>query len=662
MRRFGALLLAMGLAHHVIADREQGSDQSSAHADSDTLLLVMLQGDPLDDIRRAVTNAGARITHDLPIIGAIGAEMTRVQLRSLSDNPHITRVIDDLAYQPEPDLEIDDACPLAGGLQLIWTDATARWQLFNKGDDPLVVHGVEVASAAEVGSLRSVRFADRAVDISAMTSNGGTLMLGDETGHMAPHSNATLVLGYEHAPESAPAVQNAFSLRVTAGDNCEAELIPSYRAPFSDSYYPTVSGAALLQHHGVTGAGITVAVLDSGLWEDPAELALDTQGEQRVLARYDAQAAEEVDMARDESGHGTHMTSVIASSRAVTRDGALRPSYRGVAPDASLVVVKAFDSKGEAGFLDIVRGIQWVIENRERLNIRVLNLSFASRPRWPYWEDPVNQALMQAWKAGIVVIAAAGNEGPDPMTIGSPGNLPYLITVGAITDSWTEEDRRDDYLPDFSSRGPTPMGHIKPDIVTYGGHISGVMRPGATLGDEFPEYFMADGSFVMTGTSQAAAVVSGLAALLLEAEPDVSNDDIKCMLMSSAEPAITVDGRLAYSPFLQGSGLVNVSRAITVGDRGCGNEGLKLDEDLSGADHFQGPAVMAEDSAEPVLPGQNQYISETAPEKGMSDSRRWGPSAHLKRLSDPSVPSPIDWLGIYQSNRLRMESLAKETE
>ena len=456
------------------------------------------------------------------------------------------------------------------------------------------------------------------------------------------------------------AAQSAISLNLEAGEECATELIPSYGAPESDTYFPTVSGAALLHHHGITGRGITIAVLDSGLWEEPDAIALDTRGAPRIIARYDAMVGEEVDATVDESGHGTHMTSVIADSGRVTRQNALSPSWRGIAPDVSLVAVKAFDSSGEAGFLDIVRGIQWVIKNRQRLGIRVLNLSFASRPRWPYWDDPVNQALMRAWDAGITVVAAAGNEGPDPMTVGSPGNLPYIITVGAITDSWTEEDRDDDYLPDFSSRGPTPTGHIKPDIVAYGGHIAGIMRPGATLGEQFPEYFMNDGSFVMTGTSQAAAVVSGLAALLLQAEPAVSNNDIKCMLMSSAEPAISTDGRLAYSPFLQGSGLVNVSRAITIGERGCGNEGLVLADDLQNRDHFQGPAEFHGADGVPTLPGQEELISSTPPEKGHSDSRRWGSSAHLERLLDPTAPSPIDWLGIYQSERARMEALAEK--
>jgi serine protease AprX len=633
----------------------QGNAADSDANDSAAPLLVMLQGENLEAIRRATQAAGATITHELPIIDAIGARMSQEQLQSLRDVSAIERVIDDLAWKPRPELT-DDACNLAGSLQLAWNGSTARWLLLNKGKAPLTLDAVTVSWPSSMGRLHYVDIGGAAQTLP----DGGaveTIEIPTANAEIPGRESVALAMSFTQTPASPTRAQNAMSISVTAGSDCAVELVPSYEDPGGDSYFPTTSGAALLHRHGVTGRGVTVAVLDSGLWEAPEELSTDTEGKHRVLARYDAMLGREVGEAVDESGHGTHMTSVIARSAPVTRPGAEHPSYRGIAPDSGIVVVKAFDRSGEAGFLDIIRGVQWVVENRERYAIRVLNLSFASRPRWPYWDDPVNQALMRAWRAGIVVVAAAGNEGPEPMSVGSPGNLPYLITVGAITDSWTEKDRRDDYLPDFSSRGPTPTGHIKPDIVAYGGHISGIMRPGATLGEEFPEYFLNTGEFVMTGTSQAAALVSGLSALLLQALPDASNDDVKCMLMSSAEPAISIDGKLAYSPFLQGSGLVNVSRAITLGERGCGNVDLSIDQDITRRDHFQGPAIVMEGDSDPTLPGQSELISEQAPEKGHSESRRWGAAEHVMRLEDPNAPSAIDWIGVLQQEEMKLNSL-----
>jgi serine protease AprX len=622
-------------------------------------LLVLLQGEKLEAIRTAVRDSGATLTHDLPIISAVGARMNADQLAQLSALPFVERVIDDLAYSPEPEVEDDLECPLAGSLALRWQGPSASWTLFNKGPTALKLDQLNIGWPPGLGQLLGVTLEQEAIPVPGPARDAAPLSIGLSPREVPADSSVLLGFAFEKAPENASAVQNDIKLSVRAGADCTTELVPSYELPAQDSYFPTVSGASLLHRYGVTGQGVTVAVLDSGLWESPAFVREDTAGSPRILARYDAILGREVSVAVDESGHGTHMTSVIANSAPVTRPGAEQPSYRGVAPDARLVTVKAFDRTGEAGFLDIIRGLQWVVEHREQFNIRVLNLSFASRPRWPYYDDPVNQAVMRAWEAGIVVIAAAGNEGPEPMTIGAPGNLPYIITVGAITDSWTENDRRDDYLPDFSSRGPTPSGHIKPDVVAYGGHIIGELPPGASLGVDFPEYRTEDGQFVMTGTSQAAAVVSGLAALLIQAEPEVSNDDIKCMLMTSAQPAIASDGRFAYSPFLQGSGLVNVSRAITLGERGCGNTDLNLAADLKRLDFFVGPAVFPDDGSPPTLPGQEDLISATPPEKGLSASRRWGAADHVERLEKSISPSsPIDWIGRLRSEEEKMRALA----
>ena len=115
--------------------------------------------------------------------------------------------------------------------------------------------------------------------------------------------------------------------------------------------------------------------------------------------------------------------------------------------------------------------MEWIIANRETYDIRVLNLSLSAPAQSHYWDDPLNQAVMAAWEAGIVVVASAGNLGPDPMTIGVPGNIPYVITVGAMTDSYTPNDFTDDKLASFSSAGPTHEGFVKPEIVAPGGHL-----------------------------------------------------------------------------------------------------------------------------------------------------------------------------------------------
>ncbi len=634
-----------------------GSPGSVTPAESP--LLVMLQGSDTNALTAGVTRAGGSITHSLPIIDAIGATLTRDQLEQVREStPGITRIIDDLAWEPETPPDTRDDCGLAGSIELLWQNHEATWVLFNKGEQELVLDHLKLSWKEPPPTLVSASLSGNAIDLSTaqITSDSVDLTLRHPIG---PGERQQVLLSFRAGTPDRLEHTHHLSLRATAGAECVAKLPPRYDDFERDSYFAEVSGAAALHSHGITGAGITVAVLDSGLWEENQELSHNTKGQPRVVARYDAIEGRTVDLAFDESGHGTHMTSVLARSGPVTRPGATQPSYRGIAPDANIVVVKAFGESGEAGFLDLVRGIQWVVDNHKRFNIRVLNLSFAARPRWPYWDDPINQALMRAWQAGIFIAAAAGNEGPEPMTVGSPGNLPYLMTVGALTDSWTENDRNDDYIPDFSSRGPTPMGHIKPDLVAAGGHMAGFVRPGSTLATQFPEYFLSTGEFVMTGSSQATAVVSGMAALMLQLNPDSSNDDLKCMLRTSAEPAISEDGRLAYSPFVQGEGRASLLRAITIGSPNCEQSDLNLAADIAGQDHFQGPAVFSETSP-PSLPGDTAMVSEAPDEEGPIPLLRWGAREHLERLKARPSPYPIDWLRIFASEQNAMRSAAEQ--
>jgi hypothetical protein len=622
---------------------------------------VLLQGGSEQDYAALVDASranGAEITHRLPLIHALGARVTRDQLDTLREQPALLRLIDDLdAIPPEEDVppQAND-CRAAGSLELAYAGSSVSWRLYNKGEEPLTLSELHVRMPDSIAPPFTATWADKSLPL--IPGDAEHRFRPDAEAILPAGGNLTLSLQLSRTVAAASHPQSSFDLEAHFGESCSVELIPGYPDNRVDTYYPTVTGADLLHQHGVTGLGVTVAVLDSGLWETEA-LRVDTRGEPRVVARYDAIADREGE-AHDESGHGTHMSSIIAQSGRA--GGPSGDSYRGIAPDARLVAVKAFAADGQGDFLHIIRGLQWVHDKREELDIRVLNLSFAARPRWPYWQDPINQAVMRLWRAGIVVVAAAGNEGPDSMTVGSPGNLPYVITVGSVTDSWTVASTDDDYIPDFSSRGPTPSGHIKPDIVAPGGHMSGITRPGSTLAREFPEYFLSTGDFVMTGTSQSAALVSGLAALLLQVEPTLTPDDLKCALTSSANPAINRDGRLSYSPFQQGTGYVDIRRAITLGERGCGNAGMDIDADIEGEQYFTGPAVF-DKNAPPTLPELDKVYAGKEPEKGPSQDRRWGIKAHIERshpLPEPASNAVPDWAEIYLLERSLIEALKRE--
>lgn len=636
------------------------------------LLSVFLQGNSAAELRALVEAQDGEITHDLPIIDAVGARLSASQLAKVLESDKVARFMDDLSLprerQDEPP-EADQDCQVRGSVELDIGDSSVSWRLYNKGAAPATLQRLSLGWPARLGAIDAITLAGRELDpaLYAGASPGVALIeLGDKSDLEVPPISGFEKLKLEfRSAAGQPLYQRDFSVEAAFSGDCTVELVPGYDDNRENFYYNTVVGVDALHRNGITGRGVTVAVVDSGLWDHP-HLTSDTRGKPRVLARFDAIANRAGGEVFDESGHGSHMTSIIAHSGAETRAGIPTGSYKGVAPDVNLVSVKAFNVAGQGDFLDIIRAVQWVVDNREAYDIRVLNLSFSSRPRWQYWLDPINQAVIRAWASGITVIAAAGNEGPDPMTIGSPGNLPFVITVGAVTDSWTATDKDDDYIPDFSSRGPTPSGHIKPDIVAPGGHMTGLVRPGSTLTQEHPEYSLRTGEFVMTGSSQAAALVSGVAALLLQLEPALTPDDIKCKLMTSAEPAINRDGLLAYSPFQQGQGYLNAARAVTLGQRGCGNADMDIQRELSGTEHTQGPAIVDADGV-PSLPGLGTMLSPEPAAEGLSKTRKWGVKAHIERDEPSPTPGatpdgglPSSWMQLYLDEREAIERLSRQ--
>ena len=636
-------------------------------------LQVLLQGTSSEEIALLVNEAGGTVTHDLHLIDAVGAKLTRPQLEEVLSSPLIRRHVDDLADTDRPEEEPEEKvdCRVRGHIELEFTPQGIRWPLYNKQPEPAHIEKLEIEWPAALGSITALALAGVDIDPELYSDGAANSLTVNFPAGSRPvvTDRADLDIKFKSmSPENVDKSlrQKDFTLQADFSGGCSTDLVPGYENNHGDYYYNTVAGVTALHKQGVTGKGVTVAVVDSGLWEHRSLLE-DTAGNKRLLARYDALTDVVDEEAVDESGHGTHMTSIIAhSGETIGKDGPTG-TFKGVAPDAGLVAVKVLDRDGFAHVLEIVRAIQWVVDNREKYNIRVLNLSFSQTPRWPYWEDPVAQATLRAWAEGIAVVAAAGNDGPEVETIGSPGNVPYVITVGAVTDSWTPETRDDDYIPDFSSRGPTPSGYVKPDIVALGGHMTGLIHPESEIVKEQPEDILRTGEFVSTGTSQASAFVSGLLALLLQLEPDLTPDDLKCKLISSAEPAINRDGKLAYSPFQQGYGYVTATRAVTLGERGCGNPDFDMALDLDNKGNGYGPAIVDDDGS-PTLPGVGAMISTEPSEKGMSNTRKWGVKDHIERLNPESAsevtanPANSDWLKLYLQERAVIEELSRPPE
>lgn len=259
---------------------------------------------------------------------------------------------------------------------------------------------------------------------------------------------------------------------------------------------------------GITGRGVTVAVLDSGICRHPDYADRIVGFADLVNGRSDCY---------DDASHGSHVSGVIGG------DGrSSQGRYCGIAPGCSLVHVKVLDRLGQGNLLSILRGIDWVIENQRRYRIRVLNIS-AGMTRGE--EDEGSQLLVerveQAWDCGLVVVAAAGNMGPEPMSITAPGSSRKVITVGSSNRFLF---RQANVNADYSGCGPTQECVCKPDLVAPGTDIvscSTLWRQG--------RYYARK-----SGTSMAAPAVAGSAALLLEQEPQLTNVQVKMRLRESA--------------------------------------------------------------------------------------------------------------------------------
>jgi serine protease AprX len=317
-----------------------------------------------------------------------------------------------------------------------------------------------------------------------------------------------------------------------------------------------------------TGRGVGVAVIDSGL-----EMSYEFQG--RVRAFYDFTNGRAVSATPyDDYGHGTHIASTIGGSGSLSSDR----QYRGLAPNVNFVVFKVLDKNGAGWTSDVIRAVDFAVANRQALGIHVINLSLGHPIYEPAASDPLVQAVERATRAGIIVVAAAGNMGKNADTgelgyagITSPGNAPSAITVGAVRTEETTS-RKDDRMADYSSSGPTWYdGLVKPDIVAPGHNIVAAAARRGKLYQTYSQLKAADSDYMrLSGTSMATAVATGAVALLLEANrsandyptgPSLTPNATKAILQYTAVDVKDASGT-SYEPLRQGGGALNAKGAI----------------------------------------------------------------------------------------------------
>ena len=321
-------------------------------------------------------------------------------------------------------------------------------------------------------------------------------------------------------------------------DDDDPETLEGYDTLPPNLVWPDAVGLGSLPA-AADGSGVTVAVLDTGVTRVP-ELG------DRVLARVDLTPEGD---GYDRYGHGTHMTGIIAGDGNIAEG-----EWRGVAPGANVVSVKVAEWNGATDVTAVIAGLEWVAAHREEYGIRVVNISFGTDSSQKYFEDPLDFAVERLWDAGILVVAAAGNRGAGGSKIDKPADDPFVLTVGAA-DLRGTVGSADDQVAPFSSCGPTGDGVAKPDLVAPGVSIVSSRAPESTIDAMRPGARLGGGGFKGTGTSQATAIVSGIAALMFEARPSMTPDEAKAALVGT----VTTD--MAGQP-CAGSGLVHAGRAV----------------------------------------------------------------------------------------------------
>lgn len=301
---------------------------------------------------------------------------------------------------------------------------------------------------------------------------------------------------------------------------------------------PSIGSTAVQQKKGLTGKGINIGILDTGVYPHP-DLTRPTN---RIIAFKDL--INHRKQPYDDNGHGTHIAGDAAGNGWMSKG-----KYKGPAPKAGIVGVKVLDKNGNGYDSTIIKGIECCIANRKRLNLRILSMSLGGTVNHPCVDDPLCQAVEKAVQAGLIVVIAAGNNGPRRSTIESPGISPSAITVGAVDDRRTLL-QADDRVTWYSSRGPAPGGRKKPDLVAPGETIISLRSPQSKLDRELPYLRINKDYFILSGTSISTPIVSGVIAQLLQKRPSLTPKQVKAILKKNIFS-------LNLNPNTAGSGEIN---------------------------------------------------------------------------------------------------------
>ncbi len=579
----------------------------------DQVVSVIVQKAVMDDrVERAVSALGGRVTKDLHIINAFAAEMKANDVSQLAKADGVRWVSLDAAVQQAqtPDNSVYTSWATAIGTEETM-DLSSGLNLVDSYLGPNGTYAIGLNN--QTGSVTGFQFEatpGNAITRVEVLLNGyvpnwwlahdfkvkvwlGGIMIKDYT---LPHEQWTHYAGAANPGPvtvdvtSARAWQwadlgnglaisldfgsfgyfdslalDAISVRVTSmagSDNTadtgsgDTSAVTTIDTSQQANVYNQVIGATQLWNGPgqLRGKGVTVAVVDSGVFRTKD---LD----KRVRANVNFNPL--FHNAADRYGHGTFVAGIVAGSGTVSGN-----KYVGVAPRADILNVRVSDDQGMSNESDVVDALQWVLKNKGKYNIRVVNLSLNSSMAQSYHTSPLDAAVEILWFNGIVVVVSAGNNGT--ASLYPPANDPFVITVGATNDAGSVS-LADDAVASFSAYGTTESGFVKPDLVAPGTNIIGLLPENDTLNMSaaHPASRIDKKYFKMSGTSVAAPMVSGAVALLLQDEPNLNPDQVKDRLMTTANKNWP-----GYTATTAGAGYLDIYDAVNATTTQSANLGI----------------------------------------------------------------------------------------
>lgn len=586
---------------------------------NDTFMVIVQKEtknrDPKDkSVENEVSRGGGQVKKQLDMIASISVEMTGREITKLAKNPRVRWISVDAPMVSTGGPGMDSVRDEFGSISYQGNNGTVKWSTSwiegdLSGDAAVSTEGTGIFKVGQSSSCaggtayclhvdptivngyvyREANLKNAAIAILSFHRNNPLSTksdYGEVTLEISPDGGATWTTLRVYTKRNfIGSAVDSFDISAFAGERTRIRFRVNKEQYYSrylyfddiqieyalaSVYREAVGAKALAEQTGLDGGNVTVAVIDSGIAYHNDFKVSGSINQYRIIANeYFSESGGSDDL----YGHGTHVAGIIGGTGAMSNG-----EYTGMAPGVNLINLKVSDKDGMTYESYVVNSLQWVYDNKDVYNIRVVNLSMNSSVAQSYHTSPLAAAVETLWFNGIVVVVSAGNNGTGdrPVPIYPPANDPFVITVGTTEDKSTVS-LTDDNLAVFSAYGTTTDGFPKPDLVAPGRNVVAPLSSRAsTVYEAHPLHRVGDYYFRMSGTSMSAPVVSGAVALLLQDEPKLTPDQVKYRLMATAS-----QNWAGYATTQSGAGYLDAYAAVYGRTTESANTGITVSQMLT---------------------------------------------------------------------------------